>query len=452
MTGARSESNERPRSRSTSRPLMRAESATYDVCSGTGAEMTTSCALDSPALLTRTVICASLPGTARSPRASKAMPVSSPASCGRLRAMSRTTFEPTGGTSNEATAACSSTVVPFSIDPATQNEASMRRSSPGATSPMCAPSRVISGEFPRSSSISTPSKRPVPTRYIRPSGTANRTRTPVAGAPPWLRNVNAARTVIPGSNSCSGETTSVRKPSGSGGAPGVRISDMLGIVRHVSPPAKRHLERLRPKKRDRVPGVRPTRKGLSKMLAVNEDRIASAVSRLGSENAFEVLARARVLESEGRRIVHMEIGEPDFDTPEHIKQAAIDALHDSHTHYSPSAGIPELRDDHRRVRVEVSRNRAGLRPRKRRRRSGSQTDHLEPAFVASQSGRRVRVFRSGLSGLRFLRELSPSRRAARFRCSKSGTGAWIWTSSRDAWVRKRKRSSSIRLTIRPAAS
>ncbi len=79
------------------------------------------------------------------------------------------------------------------------------------------------------------------------------------------------------------------------------------------------------------------------MLAVNEDRIASAVSRLGSENAFEVLARARVLESEGRRIVHMEIGEPDFDTPEHIKQAAIDALHDSHTHYSPSAGIPELR-------------------------------------------------------------------------------------------------------------
>jgi aspartate/methionine/tyrosine aminotransferase len=79
------------------------------------------------------------------------------------------------------------------------------------------------------------------------------------------------------------------------------------------------------------------------MLAVHEDRIAAAVARLGSENAFEVLARARQLEAEGRRVVHMEIGEPDFDTPEHIKKAAIDALYDNHTHYTPSAGIPSLR-------------------------------------------------------------------------------------------------------------
>jgi aspartate aminotransferase len=79
------------------------------------------------------------------------------------------------------------------------------------------------------------------------------------------------------------------------------------------------------------------------MLAVHEDRLASAVARLGSENAFEVLARARALEAEGRRIVHMEIGEPDFDTPEHIKKAAIDALYENHTHYTPSAGIPSLR-------------------------------------------------------------------------------------------------------------
>ena len=74
------------------------------------------------------------------------------------------------------------------------------------------------------------------------------------------------------------------------------------------------------------------------MLAVHEDRIAAAVARLGSENAFEVLARARQLEAEGRRVVHMEIGEPDFDTPEHIKKAAIEALYDNHTHYTPSAG------------------------------------------------------------------------------------------------------------------
>ncbi|HKE38014.1 MAG TPA: pyridoxal phosphate-dependent aminotransferase [Candidatus Baltobacteraceae bacterium] len=79
------------------------------------------------------------------------------------------------------------------------------------------------------------------------------------------------------------------------------------------------------------------------MLAVHEDRIAAAVARLGSENAFEVLARARQLEAEGRRVVHMEIGEPDFDTPEHIKKAAVDALYANHTHYTPSAGIPSLR-------------------------------------------------------------------------------------------------------------
>jgi aspartate aminotransferase len=79
------------------------------------------------------------------------------------------------------------------------------------------------------------------------------------------------------------------------------------------------------------------------MLAVHEDRIAAAVARLGSENAFEVLARARQIEAQGRRVVHMEIGEPDFDTPEHIKKAAVDALYDNHTHYTPSAGITQLR-------------------------------------------------------------------------------------------------------------
>lgn len=80
------------------------------------------------------------------------------------------------------------------------------------------------------------------------------------------------------------------------------------------------------------------------MLAVHEDRLADAVGRLGSENAFLVLARARALEAQGRRVVHMEIGEPDFDTPEHIKAAAIEALRTNHTHYSPSNGILPLRE------------------------------------------------------------------------------------------------------------
>ena len=74
------------------------------------------------------------------------------------------------------------------------------------------------------------------------------------------------------------------------------------------------------------------------------DLLAEAVSRLGSEKAFEVLARARQLEAEGRTIVHMEVGEPDFDTPAHIKRAGIEAIEANFSHYTPSAGIVELRD------------------------------------------------------------------------------------------------------------
>ncbi len=71
---------------------------------------------------------------------------------------------------------------------------------------------------------------------------------------------------------------------------------------------------------------------------------AERMSRLGTESAFEVLARARALERQGREIVHLEIGEPDFDTPAHIKDAAKRALDAGATHYGPSAGLPELRE------------------------------------------------------------------------------------------------------------
>src|SRR4029079_15599065 len=71
---------------------------------------------------------------------------------------------------------------------------------------------------------------------------------------------------------------------------------------------------------------------------------ATRMSRLGTESAFEVLARARALERQGREIVHLEIGEPDFDTPPHIKEAAKRALDANATHYGPSAGLPELRE------------------------------------------------------------------------------------------------------------
>lgn len=72
--------------------------------------------------------------------------------------------------------------------------------------------------------------------------------------------------------------------------------------------------------------------------------LADRMARLGTESAFEVLARARALEAEGREIIHLEIGEPDFDTPEHIREAAKEALDRGETHYVPAPGIPALRE------------------------------------------------------------------------------------------------------------
>ena len=70
---------------------------------------------------------------------------------------------------------------------------------------------------------------------------------------------------------------------------------------------------------------------------------ADRMKTLGTETAFEVLAKAKALEKQGKDVVHLEIGEPDFDTPKNIKDAAEKALKASYTHYTPSAGMPELR-------------------------------------------------------------------------------------------------------------
>jgi aspartate aminotransferase len=72
--------------------------------------------------------------------------------------------------------------------------------------------------------------------------------------------------------------------------------------------------------------------------------IASRIDRLGTESAFAVLAQARALEAEGRRVVHLEIGEPDFPTPAHIVEAAVEGLRAGHTHYVPAQGTLELRE------------------------------------------------------------------------------------------------------------
>ena len=72
-------------------------------------------------------------------------------------------------------------------------------------------------------------------------------------------------------------------------------------------------------------------------------RIPEKILNLGQEAAFGILARARELEAQGKHIIHMEIGEPDFDTPENIKEAAIESINKGDTHYTPTPGIPELR-------------------------------------------------------------------------------------------------------------
>ncbi len=83
-------------------------------------------------------------------------------------------------------------------------------------------------------------------------------------------------------------------------------------------------------------------------------RVAQRMGRLGTETAFEVLVKARALEAQGRSVVHLEVGEPDFPTPENIVQAGIRALRDGKTKYTPSAGIPELREA---IANEISRTR-----------------------------------------------------------------------------------------------
>jgi aspartate aminotransferase len=72
-------------------------------------------------------------------------------------------------------------------------------------------------------------------------------------------------------------------------------------------------------------------------------RLATRMDRIGTETAFEAAARARALEVTGRSVVHLEIGEPDFDSPANIREAAKRTLDRGATHYTPTVGIPELR-------------------------------------------------------------------------------------------------------------
>jgi aspartate/methionine/tyrosine aminotransferase len=96
-------------------------------------------------------------------------------------------------------------------------------------------------------------------------------------------------------------------------------------------------------------------------------KLAGRMSRIGTESAFEVLRRARALEAQGRSIIHLEIGEPDFPTPQHIVEAGKAALDQGFTHYGPTQGLPELRtaiasDVSRTREIEVDANRVCVVP------------------------------------------------------------------------------------------
>ena len=73
-------------------------------------------------------------------------------------------------------------------------------------------------------------------------------------------------------------------------------------------------------------------------------KLAESMGRIGIESAFEVLQRARALEAQGKKIVHLEIGQPDFPTPQHVKDAAKKAIDDGWTGYGPTPGFPDFRD------------------------------------------------------------------------------------------------------------
>src|SRR5262245_34024137 len=83
-------------------------------------------------------------------------------------------------------------------------------------------------------------------------------------------------------------------------------------------------------------------------------KLSNRMSRLGTETAFDVLVRARQLEAAGKNIIHLEIGEPDFDTPDNIVEAAVDALHKGAHHYGPAAGTPEFR---KAIAADISKRR-----------------------------------------------------------------------------------------------
>ena len=155
-------------------------------------------------------------------------------------------------------------------------------------------------------------------------------------------------------------------------------------------------------------------------------RLSQRMARLGTETAFEVLVRARALEAQGRNIVHLEIGEPDFDTPAHIIDAAVQALRAGATHYGPSAGLPELReaiaeDSSRRRGAQGHAGDGGGH-------AGRQADHVLRDPGPGGRGRRGDLPEPGLPDLRVDDPLHRRRAGAGAAAGGEEASSWTWTS------------------------
>ena len=172
------------------------------------------------------------------------------------------------------------------------------------------------------------------------------------------------------------------------------------------------------------------------MLATQKSFITRALARLGSENAFQILQRAREIEATGRRVVHMEIGEPDFDTPDNIKRAAVDSLLAHDTHYTPSQGTHELREVvaeyASRFRKMATPLRTSRSHRARSRSSGISSRRFSIRATSSSTSTR-RIPRTH----RHRATCRPTLRV--FRCTKIATGAWTSTNFRHVFPIKQKR-------------
>ena len=155
-------------------------------------------------------------------------------------------------------------------------------------------------------------------------------------------------------------------------------------------------------------------------------RLADRMSRLGTESAFEVLARAKAMEAAGTPVIHLEIGEPDFPTAGHITEAAVEALHAGHTHYVPAPGIPALREAvaaflERTGRMRVSPDRVVVTP-------GAKPIMFFTILALAGPGTRCSIrTRASRCTSRSPRSRRPCR--CRYRCGRATGSASTWPNS-----------------------